>query len=261
MTTRVKAISQKIKTLLIATIQVPRRHFQLTNRGCGSPAGALVQLILRRTRPNRSISKMLACANVRREISRVMNTTAVMLVTRFAKVLALAGFMAACTFCISAQTTKPATTLLELDKKPPEEDSPFNSLDEEMRSKRAVKFAQKEYQDNLDRARNLSFLGTTINASFREKHSLSDEDLKKLEKAEKLTKGIRNAAGGSEDEVKIDKPPKDLASALNMLEELTGSLNRKVEKTPKHVVSASVIDEANVLLELIRMVRTFSSKG
>jgi hypothetical protein len=190
-----------------------------------------------------------------------MNTSAVLLIMRFAQLLALGGFVAASALSISAQTTTPATTLLDLDKKAPEENSPLNSLDEEMRSKRAVKFAQKEYQDNLDRARNLSFLGTAINASFKEKHSLSDEDLKKLEKAEKLTKGIRNAAGGSEDEVKIEKPPKDLRSALNMLEELTGSLNRKVEKTPKHVVSASVIDQANVLLELIRMVRTFSSKG
>ncbi len=190
-----------------------------------------------------------------------MNTSPLVLVTRFAKVLALTAFMAASALCISAQTSKPPTTLLDLDKKSPEENSPFNSLDEELRSKRAVKFAQKEYQDNLDRARNLSFLGTALNRSFKEKHSLSDEDLKKLEKAEKLTKGIRNAAGGSEDDVTIEKPPRDLASALNLLEELTGSLNSRVEKTPKHVISASVIDEANVLLELIRLVRAFPAKG
>jgi hypothetical protein len=188
-----------------------------------------------------------------------MNTNAVLRVTRFARVLALAVFMAASAFSISAQTNAPAPTLLDREKKSPEDS--LNVLEEEMRSKRAVKFAQKEYEENLDRARNLSFLGTAINVSFKEKHSLSDEEFKKLEKAEKLTKGIRNAAGGSEDQAKIEKPPKDLPSALNMLEKLTGSLKLKVEKTPKHVVSASVIDEANVLLELIRMVRAFSSKG
>ncbi|MDQ6652534.1 MAG: hypothetical protein M3Y84_07300 [Acidobacteriota bacterium] len=129
-----------------------------------------------------------------------------------------------------------------------------------MRSKREMKFAEKEYQDNLDRARNLSFLGTVINAAFKEKHSLDQEDFKRLEKAEKLTKGIRNAAGGSEDEVKIEKPPRDLACALSMFEDLTESLKKKVEKTPKHVVSAAVIDEANVLLELIRIVRILPPK-
>lgn len=189
-----------------------------------------------------------------------MNTSPVVLITRFARVLALAGLMAASASAISAQTTKPVTTLLDVDKKPAEENPPFNALDEEMRSKRAIKFAQKEYQDNLDRARNLAFLGTAINASFKEKHSLDEEDLERLEKAEKLTKGIRNAAGGSEDDAKIEKPPKDLASALKMFEELTESLKKRVEKTPKHVVSASVIDEANVLLELIRIVRAFPSK-
>jgi hypothetical protein len=158
------------------------------------------------------------------------------------------------------QAAKPLTTPLDSDKSSADDNSQFNSLDEEMRSKRAIKFAEKEHQDNLDRARNLSFLGTVINSSFKEKHSLDQEDLKKLEKAEKLTKGIRNAAGGSDDNVKMEKPPTDLASALRMFEDLTESLKKKVEKTPKQVVSAAVIDEANVLLELIRIVRALPPK-
>jgi hypothetical protein len=260
MATKVKAISQKMKIFPIARRQRRRRHFQLRIR-FAARGRWLVQLIIRATRPNSGTSetfRLVQCRTVR--FCRVMNTNAVLRATRFARVLALGVFMAASAFSISAQTNAPAPTLLDRDKKSPE-DSHLNALEEEMRSKRAVKFAQKEYEDNLDRARNLSFLGTAINASFKEKHSLSDEEFKKLEKAEKLTKGIRNAAGGSEDQAKIEKPPKDLRSALNMLEQLTGSLKLKVEKTPKHVVSASVIDEANVLLELIRMVRAFSSKG
>ncbi len=197
---------------------------------------------------------------MRHQISRVMNSSPVMLVTRFARVVALAGFMAASGSSISAQSAKPVTTPLDADKNSAEESSHLSSLDEELRSKREIKFAQKEYQDNLDRARSLSFLGTVINASFKQKKSLDQEDLKKLEKAEKLTKSIRNAAGGSEDDVKIEKPPKDLASALNMFKDLTGSLKNRVEQTPKHVVSAAVIDEANVLLELIRIVRAFPPK-
>jgi hypothetical protein len=55
----------------------------------------------------------------------------------------------------------------------------------------------------------------------------------------------------------MEKPPTDLAAALDMLGDLSKSLKDKVEKTPKHVISAAVIDEVNVLLELIRIVRTF----
>jgi len=37
---------------------------------------------------------------------------------------------------------------------------------------------------------------------------------------------------------------------------VAASLKKNVEKTPKHVISTTVIDEANVLLELTRIVRT-----
>src|SRR6266480_3120489 len=140
---------------------------------------------------------------------------------------------------------------------PPKE---FTTMEEEMRAKRAIKFAEKEYQDNLERARDLSTLGASIVASFKQKNQLDREDIRKLEKVEKLAKGIRSAAGGSEDEVEIEKPPKDLPSAVYMLGDLSKSLKEKVEKTPKHVISATVIDEANVLLELIRIVRTLPPK-
>jgi hypothetical protein len=58
----------------------------------------------------------------------------------------------------------------------------------------------------------------------------------------------------------MEKPPTDLASAMEMLSDLSQSLKEKVEKTPKHVICATVIDEANVLLELIRIVRTLPAK-
>ena len=141
---------------------------------------------------------------------------------------------------------------------PPKE---FTTMEEEMRAKRAIKFAEKEYQDNLERARDLSTLGASIVASFKQKNQLDREDIRKLEKVEKLAKGIRSAAGGSEDNVEMEKPPRDLNSAIDMLAELSKSLKEKVEKTPKHVISAVVIDESNVLLELIRLVRTFQPKG
>ena len=57
-----------------------------------------------------------------------------------------------------------------------------------------------------------------------------------------------------------EKPPKDLAAAIEMLSDLSQSLKVKVEKTPRHVISAAVIDEANLLLELIRIVRSLPAK-
>ncbi|HEV7747709.1 MAG TPA: hypothetical protein VGO56_22105 [Pyrinomonadaceae bacterium] len=139
-------------------------------------------------------------------------------------------------------------------------EEPLTVVEEEMKAKRAIKEADKEYQENLERARDLSSLGVSIVASFKQKQTLDREDIKKLEKFEKLAKGIRNAAGGSDDKVTLDKSPKDLAAAMDMLSDLSQSLKEKVEKTPKRVISAAVIDEANVLLELIRLVRTLPAK-
>ena len=131
------------------------------------------------------------------------------------------------------------------------------SMEEEMRAKRAIKLAEKEYQQNVDRARDLSALGASVNTSFKQKTYLGKDDLRKLEKAEKLAKAIRNAAGGS-DENEMEQPPKDLACALSLFAEVAESLKKNVEKTPKHVVSTTVIDEANVLLELTRIVRALA---
>ncbi|HSS19328.1 MAG TPA: hypothetical protein VLL54_04585 [Pyrinomonadaceae bacterium] len=129
-----------------------------------------------------------------------------------------------------------------------------------MKAKRAIKYAEKEYQENVDRARDLCSLGTAIVNSFKNRNTLSGEDLKKLEKVEKLAKGIRSAAGGSDDEGVMEKPPKDLTEAMDLLGCLSNSLKEKVEKTPRQVISAAVIDEANVLLELVKIVRTLPAK-
>lgn len=139
-------------------------------------------------------------------------------------------------------------------------DRALSTMEAEMRAKRAIKEAEKEYQENLERARDLSSLGTTVVASFKQKRELDEHDYKKLEKVEKLAKGIRRAAGGCEDDVEMEKPPRDLISAMEMLDVVSHSLKSKVEKTPKHVISAAVIDEANVLLELLRILRTLPPK-
>lgn len=131
---------------------------------------------------------------------------------------------------------------------------------EEMRIKREIRFAEKEHEQNLERAREVSDLGQELSASFKKNSSLDREDIKKLEKLEKLAKRIRSEAGGSEDEVKIEKRPGDLVEAMNCVAKVSASLNEKVQETPRQVVSATIIDKANVLLELIRIVRSFSRK-
>jgi hypothetical protein len=134
------------------------------------------------------------------------------------------------------------------------------SPEEEMRARRDIDIAEKVHKDNITRARDLASLAATLGDDFKAKQALSPADMKKLEKAEKLAKRIREAAGGEEDKVDTAKPPSDLAEAMTCLSDLTASLKEKVEKTPKRVVSTAIIDEANIILELIRAIRGMHPK-
>ncbi|MCM3874539.1 MAG: hypothetical protein ND895_27925 [Pyrinomonadaceae bacterium] len=132
---------------------------------------------------------------------------------------------------------------------------------EEMRIKREINAAEKDHQQNLNRAKEASDLGQALVVSFKKNKSLDREDIKKLEKLEKLAKRIRSEAGGSEDDVNLEKRPGNLEEAMTCVSEVSASLNEKVQETPRQVISATIIDKANVLLELIRIVRTFSHQG
>ena len=189
---------------------------------------------------------------------RIMAQDPSKLALRLCMTLLVLGLLAAAAIQIQAQQNSPLQKPVSAEEE--DEKGPFSGVEEEMKAKRAIRSAEKEYQENLDRARELSSLGESIVTSFKQKNALDQEDIKKLEKVEKLAKGIRRAAGGCEDDLDMDNPPKDLRAAIEMLSDLSQSLKVKVEKTPKHVISAAVIDEANVLLELIRLVRTLPAK-
>jgi len=137
----------------------------------------------------------------------------------------------------------------------PDDPDPMTSIEEEMRGKRAIKYAEKEYHENIDRAHQLADLGSQLGEYFKKNEQLDRESLKKLERLEKLTRAIRNAAGGSDSEPDYDKHSVDLNVNVKKMLSVVESLAGRVEKTPRHVISAAVIDEANVLLELIHLVR------
>lgn len=147
----------------------------------------------------------------------------------------------------------------------PQTDSPSNgdsqvpsSLSDELRIKREIKYAEKEHHQNLARAKEIYHLGNDLAASFDGGNSLDREAIRKIDKLEKLIKRIRSDAGGSDDEIALTKKPNDLAGALKCIAEASASLSDRVQGTPRRVVSAQTIEKANVLLELIRIVRSLT---
>ena len=138
--------------------------------------------------------------------------------------------------------------------------SPMGSFEEEIRAKRAITLAEKDHEENLERARELSDTAKWLQGALKDKATIDRAASKKLERLEKLTKKIRSEAGGGDEEVKIVDSPTDITSAINQIAESADALSKEVQDTPRQVVSASVIGKANVLLELIKLLRAFDPR-
>ncbi len=124
-----------------------------------------------------------------------------------------------------------------------------------MKVKREIKLLQKEHEETVQHAQEAAELGEQILNSYQAGKNASQADHKKLEKLEKLVRKIRNQAGGSGGDEKPEPWKSDLESAFKGIAELSARLRKEVEKTPRQVVSASIIEQANNLLELIQYVR------
>ena len=134
-------------------------------------------------------------------------------------------------------------------------EDPTNESQQEMAARAAIKREENSYRENLDRAKENARLAVELRDTFAHNKSLTLADLKKLGRMEKLARHIRSDAGGSADDDPIDDPPRELEAALTSLASLSENLRKEVEKTPRHVISAAVIERANSLLQLIHYIR------
>ncbi|HJZ78869.1 MAG TPA: hypothetical protein VKD91_00945 [Pyrinomonadaceae bacterium] len=180
--------------------------------------------------------------------------TQLLIAAAFMLLLAPAGYSQSQSPGSTAQTspTDPVT------KKSKEDNDPrFGTPENEARAKMILKDEKKKYDENLARAREVSEIACQLNESYVAKRTFSNDDGKRLERLEKLTKRIRNEAGGSESEA--DDESKDISpkteETVKHLAEVAEELNKLVEKTPRNVISAAVIDQANRLILITQHLR------
>src|SRR3954470_24896884 len=67
---------------------------------------------------------------------------------------------------------------------------------QEMLARREIETAEKDHRENVDRAREAAQLSTEIRDSFVNNKALGRNEVKKLERLEKITRKIRSEAGG-----------------------------------------------------------------
>jgi hypothetical protein len=91
----------------------------------------------------------------------------------------------------SIQSKPPAPPTISADnKKSPDDNTPLTTFEEEMRAKRLIKLAEKEHEDNLKRAREISQISQDLRTVVTNS-SGGRPDVKKVDRLEKLTKDSR----------------------------------------------------------------------
>jgi hypothetical protein len=119
----------------------------------------------------------------------------------------------------------------------------------------ALKREENNYKEHLARAKENAQLAVELHEAFARQKKLQDGELKKLSRIEKLSRQIRSNAGGEENKNELKEPPPQVGDALERLVKLSADLQKKVESTPRQVVSAAIIKSANEVVELVKHIR------
>lgn len=133
----------------------------------------------------------------------------------------------------------------------------FGSPEAEMLRRAEIRREEETHKEMVERADEVVQIGDALLASFKKNNSITRDDVKRLERLEKLARKIRGGAGGSDDENELSDPPNQVEGAVTRLSKLACSLKESVSKSSRLVVSGNVIERSNEIIELIRHIRTF----
>ena len=164
------------------------------------------------------------------------------------------------TLWVPAQTQRvpPPDNMVSAEKSRSDEDDKnfrLGTPEAEMLRKRRLEFEKKQYRDHLARAREAAQIGATLKTNFERQQDLSKDDLKKLERLEKLARGIRKNMSEESDPTPLETAPTALAQALAQLDTTAQELEKEVVATPRRVVSAAVIEKACLVEALAHYLR------
>jgi hypothetical protein len=80
---------------------------------------------------------------------------------------------------------------------------------------------------------------------------------KKLREIEKAARKIRSEFGGGGDDTPLDPMPANLDDALKRLDDASERLNKHLSKTSRRVISVSVVEAANEVNQLVKILRGY----
>jgi TolA-binding protein len=118
-----------------------------------------------------------------------------------------------------------------------------------------IKREEEEHRKLIGKAERIKTLAQEV-AQAVVSNRLPRETDKQLKEIEKNARQIRADAGGGEDEP-LENPPRTLPDTLKQLEEASESLNKKLGKTSRHIVSLTAAAGATEIIQLVKLLRGF----
>ena len=172
-------------------------------------------------------------------------------------------FLATCSCVALAQSTDNANSPFS---KPSDNDDRPKGIQETLEKLRIEK-DKKDHDEMVTRGEEAVKISTELQKSFTENGKLSDDDIVKLARVEKIVKKIREELGGGDGDDKADPDDTDLDPA-GQKEETTGlhgeidllkirsvTLYEELKKTTRFTISAAAIFSSNAVLKLAKTLR------
>lgn len=139
----------------------------------------------------------------------------------------------------------------------PKDDVPQPVLEQLARKKSDEE--RREFKELIDNAATASVLATEIRDGFARNGRLSGDDLRRIDKLERITRQIRGDLGGSDDSVSENEsspePPKTLGDAVKELSETAATMSAEVSRCTRYSVSVRSIELSNRVLDLVSIIR------
>lgn len=149
--------------------------------------------------------------------------------------------------------SQPVFAQQEEEKKDP----PSEGFNDTMR-RMAIKRAEEEHKKLVKSSQQAAEIAGRLNQDIQgeKRDTLGRGAEKKLKEIEKAAKQIRNNVGSNNDD-KDFETPKTLEDAVTRLSETSKRLSEQMEKTSRHITSATIIISASDMLRLIKFLRGF----
>lgn len=122
-------------------------------------------------------------------------------------------------------------------------------------AKLRIEQEKKDFEELVQRTEEALELSKQLGDSTNQSQ-LSDADLKKLQRLEKLVKKIRNELGADDYDEEADETfPQTVTSAIAKLRSAASSLFDEIKSSTRYSISVAAVESSNMIMRLLKFIK------